>query len=199
MALAAAFPGKRSWCYGPALFGEGYVIKALTAAFLGFLALSAPVVAFEVQEQVLQVSYNHNGQDYVYDDTVVPLLPGNTCYNWYVKLAETSTALTLTERLTLPRSIDWGSVASDPNDGIEILESGTVAVSTLPVSTDEFGWITHGWCAAKGDPLGPHTIEVAVDGEALASFAFDVVNPSTYSFPAAPSAPWAMRSANQVW
>lgn len=176
------------------------MIKAAAAtAFLAPLALSAPALAFEVQEQVLQISYKHNGHDYVHDDGVVPLLPGNACYNWYIRLTETGTALTVSERMTLPQAIEWGAVATDPNDGIEVLENGTVAVSTLPLETDELGWITHGWCAASGDPLGPHTIEVAAGGEALASFSFDVVEPSTYSFPAAQSAPWAMRSANQVW
>lgn len=178
---------------------EGQVIKGLAIAFLGPLVLAAPALAFEVQEQVLQVSYKHNGQEYVFDDTVVPLLPDNACYNWYIRLKEAETALTVTERMTLPRAIDWGAVATNPNDGIEITGNGTVAVSTLPVTTDELGWITHGWCAAEGDPTGRHTIEVTADSQSLAIFAFDVVDPATYSFPAAQSAPWAMRSANRVW
>jgi hypothetical protein len=175
------------------------MFRALATALLGMLAYAPAVLAFEVQERVLQVSYTHNGQSYVYDDSVVPLLPGNACYNWYIRLAETNTELTVMERMTLPAAIDWGAAATDPSDGIEVLENGTVALSTLATSTDEEGWITHGWCAAEGDPLGTHTIEASAGGQVLASFVFDVVDPSTYSFPAAPSAPWAMRSANHAW
>lgn len=175
------------------------MIRGFATAVLGSLALAVPASAFEVQQSVMQVSYKHNGSDYVYDDTVVPLLPKNACYNWFIKLAEANTDLTVIERMTLPQAIDWGTVATDPNDGIEVLQGGTLAQSTLPMTSDEDGWITHGWCVADGDPVGHHAIVVSVGDEPLASFDFDVVDPSNYSFPGAQSAPWTLRSANQTW
>lgn len=175
------------------------MIRGFATALLGSLALAVPAAAFEVQETVLQVSFKHNGADYVYDDTVVPLLPGNACYNWYVRLAETNTQLTTVERMTLPQAIDWGSIATDSDDGIEVLEGGTVAESTQPMTTDEDGWITHGWCVAPGDPLGHHSIVVSSGDQQFATFEFDVVDPSHYPFPGAQSVPWALRSANQTW
>ena len=48
---------------------------------------AAPAMAAELADSVFQVTFKYAGDDEVLNDTVVPLLPGNACYNWYVKLA----------------------------------------------------------------------------------------------------------------
>lgn len=174
-------------------------IRGFAAALMGTLVLVQPALALSVQEQVLQVSYKYKGVDYVFNDTYVPLLPGNACYNWYLRLDQVNTTLTVTEQLKLPEAIDWGTAATDPNDGIEVKESGTVAESTIATSTDGDGWITHGWCVAAGDPVGHHSMQVSVDGQPLATFDFDVLAADQYNYPAGASSPWANRTANQVW
>jgi len=180
-------------------FRRDRVIKAAAIATLGLLALAAPVLAFEVTERQLQISFNHAGKDYVRNDVLVPLLPKNACYDWHQRFKETSTPIAVTEWLTLPAAIDWGNLATNPNDGIEIQDNGTGAKSTLSLVTDDTGWVTHGWCAAEGDPLGRHVLEIMAGDKQLAAFGFSVIDPSEYNFPAAPREPGAPRSGTRVW
>jgi hypothetical protein len=170
-------------------------LKRFGVLVLGALAFATPTSALEVLESVFQVSYTHDGQSYTFNDTYVPLLPGNACYNWYVRVDATSAPLTVGERMTLPIAIDWGTQL--PETVIE--EDGKVAVTTSSMTTDGDGWFTHGWCAAEGDPTGPHLIEVSVDGQMLASFPFEVLGADIYNFPAPVVPERALRSANNTW
>lgn len=160
----------------------------------------APAMGVEVVEQRFQVSYSHDGQDHVVDDLVVPLLPGNACYNWYLRLAETNTPIELVERFELPEPLaDWGTVGTAPDDPTRLEQDGKVAVTTVPQGDDSEGWVSHGWCVAEGDPLGHHVIDVSADGVALASFAFDVVTPEAFDFSITPLPRLTRRSLKASW
>jgi hypothetical protein len=161
--------------------------------------LSTGAWGLEVNETVFQVSFSHEGTEYVLDDATVPLLPGNACYNWYLR-TEPGQDLTLVERLTLPEPIDWGTTGSTPDDITQIEPDGRVAVTTLVVSSGDDGWLSHGWCAADGDPIGYHEIEVSLDGTSLATFPFNVVASADYPFPTSvPTPPRAQRTVRDSW
>jgi len=160
---------------------------ALIAAVALFPATASAV---EVQNTAFQVSVNEGGQKQVIDDTVVPYLPNNACYSWYLQLAEKGTPVTLVEQMRLPQAIDWGDVGNDPSDPTQIEENGQTAVTTLPLTSDGDGWVTHGWCVAEGDPLGEHMIEVKQGEEILGAFSFKVVSADQF----VPPHSWASRS-----
>jgi hypothetical protein len=169
-------------------------LKRLALLVLAWAA-TTPAVALEVVESVLQVSYRHNSEDYVFNDRYVPLLPGNACYTWYMRVDAAATPLTVVERMTLPIGIDWGT----PPTETVIEDEGRVAVTTIPTTTDDEGWFSHGWCVAEGDPTGPHSIDVSVDGQPLASFPFEVLAADVYNFPKPIVPERAQRTANNFW
>lgn len=174
------------------------MIGRLSGALAAVLVVT-PALALDALEKVFQVSYKHGGQTYVYSDVIVPLMPFNTCYNWYIRTSEKGAPISVVERLKLPRAIDWGNTGQDPEDPTQIEDDGTVAVTKIEMTTDEDGWFTHGWCAAEGDPTGNHLIEVSQDGNSLASFVFEVVDPADYDFPRVVTFDRAARSANNAW
>lgn len=135
--------------------------------------------------QAFEVTFSYAGFDERYTDPLVPLLPANACYSWLARLPEGSAATSVVERLVLPVALaDWGTLATDPDDNVEISEDGTTATTTFPAAPDAEGWLTNGWCVAAGDPVGPHRFEIEVDGTPLATVTFDVVAPEDYNWPA---------------
>lgn len=99
-----------------------------------------------------QVTFKYAGADEVLHDTVVPLLPGNACYNWYVQLADGAAPKAATETLNLPVALaDWGTLATDPDDGIDISADGKVAARSFSPELDDEGRFSHSWCVAEGD------------------------------------------------
>jgi hypothetical protein len=161
---------------------------------------AAPAVAAELADSVFQVTYRYAGDDEVLNDTVVPLLPGNACYNWYVKLAEGPPPPAATETLSLPEALeDWGTLATDPDDGIDVSADGKVAIRSFKPELDEEGWFSHSWCVAAGDPLGAHSIAVAVDGVELVTFNFQVVLPEDYYWPTIIQPTPHERSVDHSW
>jgi hypothetical protein len=176
------------------------LIGRLVVVFAGLSLASSAALGVEVVESLFQVTYTHGGREYVADDHVVPLLPGNACYYWYLRLAETNAPVHAVERFTLPEPLtNWGTTGATPEDPTQIEEDGKVAVTTLELSSDNEGWISHGWCAAEGDPLGLHLLDVSAGGVDLAKFEFDVVAPANYDFPTAPAPDPNARSTNNSW
>jgi hypothetical protein len=185
------------------------VRKLVSIIAMGAAALSTPASAVEVVDSVFQVTFKHNGQDYAYNDTKVPLLAGNACYNWYLRLDDpASTAeVTAIETFRLPEPLPaWLNYVNDPAAAMQIDPDGMQAVTKL-VQAPADGWISNGWCAAEGDPLGPHSFAVSVEGGPATNFEFSVVAPEDYVFEeaaaAAPPTPFVRspteRSVNNSW
>lgn len=183
-----------------AICGGRELIGRLVLVFAGISLTSVSAQGVEVAQTLFQTSYTHGGREYVEDNSMVPLLPGNACYYWYVRLAETNASVKTVERFTLPEALaDWGATGSMPEDPTQIEEDGKVAVTTLELTSDNEGWISHGWCVAEGDPLGQHLFDVSADGVALAKFEFDVVAPESYDFPAIIPPDPSARTTNNSW
>ena len=173
-------------------------MRAIGLALLGLVA-ATPVLAANVLESVTQVSYRHAGEDYVFNDNHVPLLADNACYNWYIRVDTPNAELAVVERFTLPEPVEWGEGASEAAEDSVIEGDGKVIVTPLPVTTDEEGWFSNGWCVVGGDPEGSHLIEVSLDGKLLASFPFEMLPVSAYNFPSPAMSESAGRSANLTW
>ncbi len=160
---------------------------------------AGPTLGAELLETVFQVTFAYVGSDEVLNDTVVPLLPDNACYNWYVRI-EGPPPKAATETLRLPVALgDWGTLATDPNDGIDISADGMVATRSFMPELDADGWFSHTWCVAAGDPLGAHSIEIALDDTALTRFDFTVVLPEDYYWPAIAQPQPHERSVDHSW
>lgn len=169
------------------------------AAFMSVLS-AWPAAAVEVVDSDFQVTFQYGGSEQRLSETQVPLLPGNTCYTWWMKLAPGDAPQTVVEKLILPEPLaDWGDAATNPDDGVEISTDGTTATSTFAPELDSEGWFSKGWCAAPGDPAGAHRIEVSVDGAVLRTYDFDVLAPADYPWPALRQPDTRERSVHDSW
>jgi len=195
-----AFTLRRTRDMVDAICGGQELIGRLAFVFAGLSLTTASALGVEVAETLFQTSYTHGGREYVGDNSIVPLLPGNACYYWYVRLAETNAPVKAVERFTLPEPLaNWGTTGSTPEDPTQLEEDGKVAVTALELTSDNEGWISHGWCVADGDPLGQHLFDVSADGVVLANFEFEVVAPDSYDFPAIRPPDPSARSTNSSW
>jgi len=177
------------------------MLPRIVAAAACFSALSlVPAMAAELVDSDFQVTFQYGGSEQRLSEDKVPLLPGNTCYTWWMKLGEGPAPQSVEERLVLPAPLaDWGDAATNPDDGVEISADNTTATSTFVPDIDSEGWFSKGWCAAVGDPLGAHRIEVSVDGTLLKTFEFDVLAPEDYPWPALRQPDPRERSVQNSW
>ncbi len=176
------------------------MLPRIVAAALCLSALTlGPAVAVEMVETDFQVTFQYGGSEQRLSESQVPLLPGNTCYTWWMKLAPGDAPRAAVERLILPAPLDWGDLAINPDDGVEISADNTMATSTFVPELDSEGWFSKGWCAAAGDPVGPHQIEVSIDGTVLKTFDFEVLAPEDYPWPALRQPDARERSVQNSW
>jgi hypothetical protein len=176
------------------------LLRTVAAAMCLSALPLAPAVAAEMVDSDFQVTFNYGGSEQRLSETQVPLLPGNTCYTWWMKLAAGDAPSSVVEKLVLPEALaDWGDAATNPDDGVEISADGTTATSTFAPELDSEGWFSKGWCAAVGDPLGPHKIEVSVDGTLLKTYDFEVLAPEDYPWPALRQPDTSERSVQDSW
>lgn len=137
---------------------------------LGLIALAQPAFAQTVLEKdfTLEIAQDSDNP-LVESTTLIPLLEG-ACYYWHLKLAKTKGDIEITEIFTLPsESAGWGT----DNEDVVISADELTATSTM-TRTPQDGWISHGWCVAKGDPTGDHVIEVKSGDKLLGTFPFQV-------------------------
>jgi hypothetical protein len=141
--------------------------------------------AAEMIESDFQVTFQYGGVEHRLSEDRVPLLAANACYTWWIQLADAQAVQSAEERLILPEPLaDWGDLSTNPDDGVEISADNTTATSTFVPEIASDGWFSKGWCVAADDPLGPHRIEVSIDGTPIDTFEFDVVTPEDYTWPA---------------
>lgn len=155
------------------------ILAALVLSGASSLAMGAEVI-----DSRFQVEFSRGEQSYSYTDTVVPNLPDSACYYWYLQFdAASRSALTLIETLTLPEPLPaWVNFQNDPAAETQINPDGQSATTTLNVTPNEDGWVSHGWCVAAGDPVGAHRLAVALDGTEIGGWDFTVVDEADYVF-----------------
>ena len=106
------------------------------------------------------------------ETTRIPYRPDTSCYNWVLTVAPEDRAIAVREVFELPASAEqWGQ---DPTGVTAVSRDRTRAVTEIEETLDD-GVLTHGWCVAEGDPIGPHRIRVFVGDQLLHDFRFEVV------------------------
>lgn len=103
------------------------------------------------------------------ESNFVPLIPGNTCYSWVVKLDTDRESVQLKEVLILPsKPKTWGDV-----EGMLLQHNNRVSVIQKEIKVEN-GTILNSWCVSEGDPTGNYKIDVIVNGVLAKSFSFIV-------------------------
>ncbi len=109
------------------------LLRSVAACVLALCTGSAG--ASEMLESDFQVTYQYGGTEHRLSEDRVPLLPSNACYTWWIRLAEGAVPQSVEERLILPEPLaDWGDLATNPSDGVEISTDSTTATWTLPTA-----------------------------------------------------------------
>ena len=102
--------------------------------------------------------------------TAIPHVAVSSCYRWEIDVAPQDRSMTIHERFELPAPAPlWGSGAATI-----VAPDRASAVTQIQESLSD-GLLTHGWCVAEGDPVGPHRIIVYAGERVLYEFRFNVV------------------------
>lgn len=150
------------------------------AILIAVLAAPAPAIAFDIVDTTFEVYRTVDGEQVSETTTVVPLvMDEDVCWQWYIQTSQTGEVV-YTERLVMPVAPDsWGDVDDIPEDQIGPLvleDGGRIGISTRRATPQE-GWFGRGWCLVPGDPVGPHRVDISIDGSVVKTFRFDVVAP----------------------
>lgn len=161
-------------------------MRAMLVAAL--IAIPSAAAAFDIADSAFEVHSTVDGEVVATTTTTVPLsFDDETCWYWYIRSTEATGEVTFVERLAMPAAPEsWGDLdAADPDEvaPTRIEDGGRVGISTRKATLDD-GWFGHGWCLLPGDPAGPHSVEVMIDGIMVKRFDFEVVAPPAPDLPA---------------
>jgi hypothetical protein len=105
----------------------------------------------------------------------IPHRPETSCYQWAIAVAPEDRILIVRELFELPGAAEqWGT---SPELDTLVTSDRSRSVTQFEDSLDD-GIITHGWCVAQGDPIGPHRIRVYAGDRLLHEFRFEVIGES---------------------
>ena len=154
----------------------GALRAALPAVLLAAGALlSAPVQAFSVESTVFVVSVSDGqGNARSFESNLVPYLPDRACFGWRIRLAEPPVLVRYREVLTLPEAPVFWSGENDAYSPHAFSADRTTATTEEFAAPDPEGWIASSWCLAEGDPTGPHSFDIYIEGELIKRFDFEV-------------------------
>lgn len=143
----------------------------VAVAALGGLAHGQTIPGVEIDRAQFIVSTKGPDGKWASRETDrVPLRPEGACYRWRLHFSKNAVGeLAWAEEFELPAKPE---IWQHP-DRFELNKDRTVAV-TKKQETPKDGWISHGWCVAKGDPPGKYVIKVYVQDRMARSFEFVV-------------------------
>jgi hypothetical protein len=132
----------------------------------------------EVAEFVVSLGDGEGNERHIASD-LVPYLPNQACFGWRIRLAEAPTLVRVREVLQLPEAPTFWSGEGDE------YSPHTFSADRTTATTEEYkapvdGWLESQWCIAEGDPMGPHWIEVYIEGDLIRHFDFEVKKPSEF-------------------
>ena len=164
---------------------RGWLHRALPVAVLGAaLALAGGAAGaagdgyrVEAAEFIVSVS-DGEGNERQIASTLVPYLPNSACFGWRIRLAGAPPVVRLREVLKLPEAPIFWSGEDDPYSP-HVFSADRTTATTEEYRAPADGWIDNQWCIADGDPVGPHSIDVFVDGALLRHFDFEVKRPAS--------------------
>lgn len=120
-----------------------------------------------------------DGQSKTVISNNVPFIPDHVCYGWIVHLAGEDRLVKFTEIYTSSSAPEFWSGEDDPY-GAQETSADRKSTRTEKFITTYKGWIENSWCVDKGDPLGPHKMEVHVDGQHVKTFDFQMVKKEVF-------------------
>ena len=146
----------------------GLVLLAIAAAVAATPTPAAP--------KVVDASFVFIQGGTVTESNKVPLLPGEVCFEWRLRLDVFDALVKYTEVFILPAAPEiW---ETNPEAESDISADGLVS-TTSNVDKLVDGWLRHGWCVAEGDPLGDYRMEISIEGTLVHTFEFKLIEPGT--------------------
>jgi hypothetical protein len=105
------------------------------------------------------------------ESSIVPYLPGRSCFQWRLHLTGDDTAQFVLKQIYTMSARPEQWTTNRPMLLTNERKSATT-IERLMLPSD--GWITRGWCVAKGDPLGRHIIDVYLNNFLSKRFTFQL-------------------------
>lgn len=151
--------------------------RALVIGGLVALWLVAPGQghAFTLKDAEFVVSVSDGeGNDRRALSNLVPYLPDRACFGWRLQLADVPPLVKYREILKLPVAPAFWSGEGDEYSPHQFSADRTMVTTEEFAAPDAEGWIASSWCIVQGDPAGPHSIDVYIDGQLARHFDFEV-------------------------
>ncbi len=155
-----------------------FVLAALAAGSLTVFPGAALGAGYtvDVAEFVVSVGDGEGNERLIASD-LVPYLPNRACFGWRIRLAEAPTLVRVREVLQLPEAPAFWSGEGDE------YSPHTFSADRRTATTEEYkapvdGWLASQWCIVEGDPTGPHSIKVYIEGDLIGNFDFEVKKPA---------------------
>lgn len=151
-------------------------MRLTAAVFVAVLtAIATGAAAYTVEDAVFLVSIlDGEGNARSVEADVVPYLPNRACFGWRIRLAGAPSLVRTREVLKLPAAPAFWSGENDPYSPHTFSADRRTATTEEFAAPDADGWISSTWCLAEGDPVGPHSVEIYIDGELVRRFDFEV-------------------------
>lgn len=154
------------------------VLAGLTAGVLAGAPAAAAQesVTVEAAEFVVSLIDGEGNERSILSD-LVPFLPNQACFGWRIRLSAAPSVVQVREVLRLPEAPAFWSGEDDE------YSPHTFSADRRTATTEEYkapvdGWLASQWCIVEGDPMGPHWIEVYIEGELARRFDFEVKKPN---------------------
>ena len=146
------------------------VLRTILAIFLG-LANTVSIAAASDDQDTIQFVVGTRAQTtdaWEYGaSAIVPFMPDLAGYGWVTKLSSRK-EVTITEILTLPARPNVF-----PAEGKLSKDGRTLTVTRKRTPSKDF-FIGNFWTVAEGDPIGPHSYTILLDGVPIKTFHFTV-------------------------
>jgi hypothetical protein len=168
------------------------VKRWITAATAAFAAVTIIASAIAAESTVGASRFYVNVMDPATglwrrtQDTIVPLRPGQACFDWQLYVVTDGAVVAVTETFKVPTSpAHWPEgphiALRDDRRVAEVSLTFPMGGAWIDRLTGHGsgGWIGHSWCIEAGDPEGPCVIDVREQDRLLHRFCFLVLADGT--------------------
>ena len=105
--------------------------------------------------------------------TVAPLVPGQCCFGWRIKVPADTGIIKFREEFTVPSEPEyWGGEDNHFATNV-IINDRRTSITNQFVVPDK-GWIENLWCFVEGDPEGDYSMKVYLNEKFIEQFDFKV-------------------------
>ena len=153
--------------------------QLLSLIFLGLfltssmLARSAELVIEDTKFVVKLFTKPKAGTEISQDlfTTVAPLVPGQCCFGWRIKVPADTGIIKFREEFTVPSEPEyWGG--EDNHFATNVIINDRRTSITNRFAVPDKGWIENLWCFVEGDPEGNYSMRVYLNEIFVQQFDF---------------------------